>query len=232
MPGYDAPVTGPEADAAADTVPAALPTTAPREEETLDVRRLRTQARLRDAVLRLAADSPVEEVSVTDLVRVARVNRATFYKHAPSPTEVLGRFLYTELDRVRADWLTDIRGGDLSAETVWERASAALLDHLERYDDLYTTGLARHRSAVLYRLLVDHFTDSVRTVLESGLGTIPDSTGTQAWRTDAFSRFVAHGEAGLVEAWLSLPRPRERRLFISAAAATLPDWLVRRPFQT
>lgn len=225
-------MTGPDTDTDATPAPKAGQGSAPWEDEALDVRQLRTQARLREAVLRLAADCPVEDISVTDLVRAARVNRTTFYKHAASPTEVLGRVLYAELDRVRADWLTDIRGGDLPAETVWERASEALLDHLERYDDLYTTGLARHRSAVLYRLLIDHFTDSVRAVLETGLGTIPDGAGSPTWRTEAFSRFVAHGEVGLVEAWLSLPRPRERRLFISAAAAALPDWVVQHPIES
>lgn len=224
-------MTGPNTDPDAALSPTVGTTTALWEDEALDVRQLRTQARLREAVLRLAADCAVEDISVTDLVRAARVNRTTFYKHAASPTEVLGRVLYAELDRVRADWLADIRGGDLAAETVWDRASEALLDHLERYDELYTTGLARHRSAVLYRLLVEHFTDSVRSVLETGLGTIPDGAGSPAWRTEAFSRFVAHGEAGLVEAWLSLPRPRERRLFTSAAAAALPDWVVRRPVE-
>ncbi|MFG3109429.1 hypothetical protein [Streptomyces tendae] len=49
-----------------------------------------------------------------------------------------------------------------------------------------------------------------------------------AWRVDAYSRFVAHGEAGIVEAWLSLPPPRDRRLFVSAVEAMLPTWLAAR----
>jgi AcrR family transcriptional regulator len=197
----------------------------PWEDESLDVRQRRTQARLREAVLRLAAEGPVEEIGVSDLVRAARINRTTFYKHATSPTDVLARVLYADLDGVRAGWLAEAEVGGQPVEAVWEHASGALLDHLERYDDVYTTGLTAGRSAVLYRLLVDHFVASVQAVLRQGGGTAPGE-GPAAWRADAVSRFVAHGEAGLVEAWLALPRPRERRLFVAAAAEMLPAWLI------
>ncbi|MGW4804517.1 TetR/AcrR family transcriptional regulator [Kitasatospora sp. NPDC004272] len=197
--------------------------------EPLDARVRRTRDRLREAVLRLASAQPVEEIAVADLVREARVNRTTFYKHAASPAAVLEQVLYEELDRLRADWIADVLAGGLPVPVVWERASNALLDHLERHDALYTTGLAGHRSAALHQLLVDHFTVSVATLLERDPAAVPGRDGPLAWRVEASSRFLAHGEVGIVEAWLSLPAPRERHLFVSAATALLPSWLVSRP---
>ncbi|MFF2325036.1 MULTISPECIES: TetR/AcrR family transcriptional regulator [unclassified Streptomyces] len=200
-------------------------------EEALDVRTRRTRARLREAVLRLAAQRPVEDISVADLVRAARINRTTFYKHAESPAAVLEQVLYADLDEVRAGWLTDTVTAELTAHEIWERASGALVDHLERHDAIYTAGLAGRRSAVLHHLLVDHFTTSVHTLLDQDPELLPGGEGPAAWRADAYSRFVAHGEVGLVEAWLSLPTPRDRRLFTSAAATLLPPWLATRPRQ-
>ncbi|WP_129840936.1 TetR family transcriptional regulator [Streptomyces sp. RFCAC02] len=195
----------------------------------LDVRARRTRDRLRAAVLRLASERPVEDVAVADLVREARVNRTTFYKHAATPAAVLEQVLYADLDRVRAGWIADALAAELPVPVIWERASGALLDHLERHDALYTVGLVGRRSAVLHRLLVDHFTASVRALLDRDPEKLPDGEGPAEWRLDAYSRFVAHGEAGIVEAWLSRPAPRDRPLFVSAAAALLPPWLAARP---
>ncbi|MCQ4214747.1 TetR/AcrR family transcriptional regulator, partial [Streptomyces longispororuber] len=181
---------------------------------TVDVRVQRTRARLREAVLRLATEQPVEDISVADLVRAARVNRTTFYKHADSPAAVLAQVLYEDLDQVRSKWIDDTLTSGLPAHEVWERASTALIGHLGRHDALYTVGLVGRRSPVLHRLLVDHFIASVRTLLERQPEMLPAApsdqgdTGAAApgaygpvdWRIDAYSRFVAHGEVGLVEA--------------------------------
>jgi AcrR family transcriptional regulator len=180
-------------------------------------------------VLLLAAEQPVESIAVADLVRAARVNRTTFYKHADSPAAVLEGLLYEDLDRVRADWLAETDSAELSVNEVWAHATGALLDHLERYDELYTQGLAGHRSAALHRLLVDHFSVSVQTLIARGPARLPAGAGSAAWRTEAASRFLAHGEVGLVEAWLALPAPRDRTLFASAAQTLLPAWLIQPP---
>ncbi|MFJ2959061.1 TetR/AcrR family transcriptional regulator [Streptomyces sp. NPDC087270] len=217
--------TAPEGSAAAGSA-AAGPAADTVAADTVDVRVLRTRQRLREAVLLLASRQPVEEIAVADLVRAARVNRTTFYKHAASPAHVLEEVLYAELDRIRANWIADTVAARLPADEIWERASNELADHLERHDALYTAGLAGQRSAILYRLLVDHFTASVHALLARDPHLLPDGEGSVAWRTEAHSRFVAHGEAGVVEAWISLPAPRDRRLFVSAVAAALPAWLV------
>ncbi|MFD8690598.1 TetR/AcrR family transcriptional regulator [Streptomyces sp. NPDC059651] len=205
------------------------PTGAPSGEPALDVRVRHTRNRLREAVLRLASEQPVENIAVADLVREAGVNRTTFYKHAGSPAAVLEQVLYEELDGVRAVWISDVLAAELPVHEIWERASGALLDHLEHHDALYTVGLVGHRSAALHHLLVEHFTASVSTLLERSPEAVPGQEGPLAWRVEATSRFMAHGEVGIVEAWLSLPAPRERRLFVSAATALLPSWLIPRP---
>ncbi|WP_107080231.1 TetR/AcrR family transcriptional regulator [Streptomyces sp. NBRC 109706] len=233
MPGKEHPTVpqhgqDPTPDATAPPAAPAAPTAGVSEaagDGELDVRARRTRARLREAVLRLASERPVEDISVADLVRAARVNRTTFYKHATSPAAVLERVLYAELDQVRAGWIADAAAATLPIEATWERASGALIDHLERHDAVYTAGLVGRRSAILHHLLVDHFAVSVRAFLARDPELLPDGEGSREWRIEAHSSFVAHGEAGLVEAWLSRPAPRDRRLFVSAAATALPPWL-------
>lgn len=190
-------------------------------EEPLDVRVRRTRESLQGAVLRLASATPVEEIAVADLVREARINRTTFYKHAAGPAEVLEQVLYADLDRLRADWLT----GATSRQRSWDEYSGALADHLERFDGVYTVGLVGRRSAILHRLLVGHFAASVEALLDAMPQLLPGGVGSPEWRTSAYSGFIAHGQAGIVEAWLTQPRPRDRLLLISASAEMLPAWL-------
>jgi len=103
-----------------------------------------------------------------------------------------------------------------------------MADHLCRFDALYTAGLVGHRSATLYRLLVDHFTTTATMFLEQNQALLPPGDGPASWRTLAHGAFLAHGTAGVVEAWLSLPAPRDTRLFISAAVEVLPAWALSR----
>ncbi|MFE4449252.1 TetR/AcrR family transcriptional regulator [Streptomyces sp. NPDC056796] len=220
MPGSDQPAMDPAASDAA-------PPSSAAGASALDVRVRRTRARLFEAVVLLASEQPVEDITVADLVRTARVNRTTFYKHASSPAEVLEQVLYADLDRVRAEWINDATAARLPVDVVWERASGALLDHLERHEAVYTAGLVGRRSAILHHLLVDHFATSVRTLLDRDPGLLPEGEGPAQWRVQAQSSFLAHGETGLVEAWLSRPAPRDRRLFVSAASEALPAWLIR-----
>jgi AcrR family transcriptional regulator len=193
----------------------------------LDVRFRRTRSRLQEAVLRLAAERPVEEISVADLVRAARVNRATFYHHAQSPSDVLAQALYADLDRIRAGWLAETALPHLPTQESWQHAAHLLLDHLDRHDAVYTRGLAGPQpSAVLQHLLVDHFAVTLRALIDRNpLLPLPGQAGPDDWRAQAYSSFVAHGEVGIVAAWLALPLPRERSLFVSAATVVLPEWL-------
>ncbi|WP_037870058.1 TetR/AcrR family transcriptional regulator [Streptomyces sp. SPB074] len=219
-----------------------------------DVRVRRTWARLSEAVLRLAAERPVEEVAVADLVRAAGVNRSTFYKHAPSPAAVLERVLYAELDEIRAAWIAETKtegrgagteGADAPAASTpaadapaagagpagaapgtWHGATAALAEHVLRYEAVYTVGLVGQRSPALYRLLAEHLRTSVRVHVARDPGALPDGAGPPEWRAEAWSRFVAQGQVGVMEAWLSLPGEREVGLFVGAVEEVLPAWLV------
>ncbi|GAA1614155.1 TetR/AcrR family transcriptional regulator [Actinoplanes couchii] len=190
-------------------------------EDDLDVRIRRTRDRLRRAVLELASEHPVEEITVADLVRVARINRTTFYKHAASPADVLAEILYADLDRIRAGWLD----GAATIPETWERSAAELAEHLLRYDALYTVGLVGQRSAVLYRLLIDHFAASARGLMDRDPALLPDGPGPREWRARAYSSFIAHGQVGIIEAWLSEPTPRDPALLISVSAATMSTGL-------
>ena len=64
----------------------------------MDPRIERTTAALRTAVLELATEHDIDDVTVSQVATRAGINRATFYDHASSPAELLTGILRTELD--------------------------------------------------------------------------------------------------------------------------------------
>lgn len=48
-----------------------------------------TKQLLRDAFLRLMADRPASKITVTDICRLAEINRSTFYLHYSEPNDLL-----------------------------------------------------------------------------------------------------------------------------------------------
>lgn len=80
----------------------------------MDARATRTRTALHDAVLALAAEQPIDEISAAAVSRAAGITRDTFYRHAESPLELLADALGSELDalRTRLDETPTIRDAE------------------------------------------------------------------------------------------------------------------------
>lgn len=190
----------------------------------VDARILHTTAALREAVLRLAADRPVSEITVADVTRAAGINRATFYSHAVSPGSLLADVLTPELDRIREDDAAAHRAAvergagpeDLAAIT--RRGIDAVIDHVTAHRDIYERALPDPNDGSLHRLLVDHFTvSSAMHISELDPATKPDIID------DVAAGFVAQGFVGAIEAWLAGPR-RSRRALVATITQSFPGW--------
>ena len=48
----------------------------------------RTEQRIRDALLKLLANKPLADITVSELAREAHVSRSTFYEHFGNPDDV------------------------------------------------------------------------------------------------------------------------------------------------
>ncbi|GAA4840280.1 hypothetical protein GCM10023221_17530 [Luteimicrobium xylanilyticum] len=162
----------------------------------MDRRTVRTRAALRAAVLELAAQRDVGDLSVVEVARRAGINRVTFYDHAPSPAALLVAALAEELDEIRsrllepgvaavpgADGAGDAPGADDPSDPleVVDRVARAVADHVERHAAVYERALVRETSstsgatlsAPLSTLLADHFTRTLETFLARHPGLRP-----------------------------------------------------------
>jgi AcrR family transcriptional regulator len=186
----------------------------------MDARAVRSRAKLRRAVLELARDTPVAELSVTRVARAAAVHRSTFYEHASSPDELLRTALVAELDGIR-DGLLAEPGRDI-AEVVQE-TTRRVLEHVHAHAPVYRRGLG---SGELAGLLGAHFEGSARLLLDAGRLSIPlrvDGVADDVL-VDGALRFVARGTVGVIQTWLELPGDPGVDVAEAMYRALLPSW--------
>ncbi|WP_084125863.1 TetR/AcrR family transcriptional regulator [Demequina sp. NBRC 110054] len=177
---------------------------------TVDPRFARSAAALETAVLQLAAERPIEDLSVSEIARAAHVSRATFYNHAESPEELLGRVLSAGLDTVRANFLGSFVEGDLLTE--WRNSESALLAHVEEHQDVYRMALAptkANRGTAMSAMLARHIEGSLLEFAErSAPHRVNDPE--ERLRLEMEVAFTSHGLVGALRAWLMSPEPRDR----------------------
>lgn len=188
----------------------------------MDPRSARTQAALRTAVLDLAADRPIHEITAQELAAAAGISRRTLYNHASDPADVLVAVLLEDIGALAVRFFDHFRSDPNRPpvrEAAWESGERELAEHLERFSAVYRSGLAEqnwHLSPPLARMLQDSFEEGMSLVLQ-------DSTQTEAERAIA-RRFIAHGLVGAIEAWLIQP-DRSPESFASSVLSLLPHWL-------
>jgi len=159
----------------------------------VDARILNTAAALKTAILTLAAKTPISRITVSDVTREAGINRATFYAHYTSPSELLASTLTGELDDVRrAD--TELRAdSDLPAEQVTRQAVAAMAEHIDRHLAIYRLALGDPTDGTMQHVLSSHLTVSSLKHLSESVApeNIPGNP-------EFVAAFVANGLVGAI----------------------------------
>jgi AcrR family transcriptional regulator len=170
------------------------------------------------AIVDLASERPISQVTIADLADRAGVTRATFYNHYASPLELLIRVLVADLERVhRLEDERRIEGGRTAAEML-RLSIADVADHIERFKPVYLHAVHDPADGGVYEALVRHFTDyAVAFIARSTHPDLPEANH------NVVAQFVAHGFAGAIKAWLGDYSVTKGDL-VEAAVACAPVW--------
>jgi AcrR family transcriptional regulator len=190
----------------------------------MDARQRRSRAALRGAVLELAAERSISEVTATDIAAAAGVHRTTFYQHAASPVDLLLDALGAEIDEARERTLTDTAAAPVEAIVA---VSRAVIEHIDHHAAVYRRGLGPESGGgSLHRMLGDHFLTSIQLLREQGRVTdAPVPAGLDdAYVQAASDRHHADGAVGAIAVWLDLPSPRDPDDFIGILDVIQPAW--------
>jgi AcrR family transcriptional regulator len=188
--------------------------------ERIDPRITRSTQALESAIVELAAERPVSQITVAELADRAAVTRATFYNRYGSPLELLIQVLNADLERAhRAEDKRRAEGGYPAAQLL-RMSIEDVAKHVERFKPVYQHALRDPADRGVYEALVRHFAGYAQNFIARA--THPDLPG---GNHHVVGRFLAHGFAGAIEAWVGDDSLTTEDL-VEASAACAPIWWV------
>jgi AcrR family transcriptional regulator len=188
----------------------------------MDARQRRSRERLHQAVLRLAEERPVTQVSVSELAREAGVHRSTFYEHASSVDDLLRQALMVDLDALRERLLVD---DTVDVAEVATEVTVGVMRHIQQHIAIYRRDLAYTSEVGLRSMLGAHFLESGRLLLELTRKRIevPGTGVSRDVAADIAARMVADGTVGAIAGWLERPELSIED-FMPVYVQMLPSW--------
>lgn len=151
--------------------------------------------RLRNALLQMLKHTELDKICVTELCRLAEVNRTSFYRYYTLPKEVLQELL----EELAEGLLQIARLPQDSGER--EKAILSFCGELYRRADIIRTLISRSDSGGSEGEFRDLVTQHVCGAMADNSGTLPRSTTLAA-------AFFAGGLWRLLRSWLQEEKPR------------------------
>ncbi|MFJ3307502.1 TetR/AcrR family transcriptional regulator [Streptomyces sp. NPDC086549] len=186
--------------------------------DRIDPRITRTTRAFEQAIVDLAAQRPVSQITVAELADRAGVTRATFYNRYSTPLDLLIQVLYADLERGHRREEERRAQGGYSAPELLRLATEEVADHVERYMAVYRHALEDPADSGVYEALVRHFSEyALAFMARSDRPGLPDAN------RRVIAQFMAHGFAGAIRAWLDDPSVTKDDM-VDASVACAPAW--------
>lgn len=163
--------------------------------ESSDRRIKKSKSALKDALLTLMERKEFDEIAITDIVKLAELNRGTFYKHYPYKEELLDEIL----EDITADLIASYRAPYQHHHTFEVKslpsATIKLFDHVEHYAKFY-------KLLVKTNALAD-FQNKLHLVLKKlFLDDLTDMTPNPQIDQELLAGYRAHGLLGMIIDWI------------------------------
>lgn len=186
----------------------------------VDARIRATTAALERAIIALSSEQPVSGLTVLQVTEAAGINRATFYRHADSPSSLLSDVLRRDLDAIRADDRERRRRHRIDTTVeVFPHSLSLVADHVERFFPIYRRTFADPANAEAGLVLTEHFSESCRIILGTfDAGVVPNIP------TAITARFLGYALTGAVSAWVAEGSGLSRADFLVGADQLFPEW--------
>ncbi len=183
----------------------------------IDARIAQTRSRLTEAILELAATTPVSSISVAAVARRAGINRATFYDHYSSPSDLLADALSAEFDAMRRRYLA-LHDASASPAEALRTGLHRLLGYVESRRAIYERALGGTPEPEVTRILSDAFSAACFGVLQETVDPpLPRD------RARVIAAFAASGAVASIGDWLASP-DLSRDELIDVLVEAFPRW--------
>ncbi len=181
----------------ADVVPTVSPMTGNDDRARVDPRVLRTRRLLQDALLTLAREKTLADITVADVADRATVNRSTFYQHYPDTDTLLADALDLQASQFGVDLATIVPDAPVDEPPdVMVRYAQLIAENVELYRD----ALGPHGSAVAVARLHVRF----RELILEAMATIGGTPVEAQMPPQIIAAAMAGSVIGVFSAWIQL----------------------------
>ncbi|MDR2664999.1 MAG: TetR/AcrR family transcriptional regulator [Oscillospiraceae bacterium] len=154
-----------------------------------DRRTMYTNRALKDSIIKLLRDKPVDKITVKELCEAADINRSTFYAHYGSPADLMHK-IERDLLRDLEEYLADANAGDGAREM--SRRIAILFEYVARNADVCITVLGEHGNVRFQRELM---------ALIQNTGILMAANDGDGEKIEYLIKFIVSGSIGVVQKW-------------------------------
>ncbi len=175
-----------------------MDTITPVKPKKLDRRQIRTKRRIREALMTLVTEKPVEKITIKELAERADIDRKTFYLHYGSISEVL-----TEMQRELLEKLESVVSGydlfrrDFDALALFREINGIVLES----SDFYSRMLVMDRYSFFY----DKLKESMKNCLAEKYSQQLENTAVSQVKLDLYLEYVITGVLSVYVYWLKHP---------------------------
>lgn len=189
-----------------------------------DPRWQRTRQALSRAVLKLAAEHPIRQISVNQLTKEAGVDRSTFYNHAASPEALLQAILTTEVEGVYQQFRREFDKHSHSPYDLQEQGLRGVLAHIVARQAIYRSSLHNGAGNLVQSVIGTQFTSATREMLDEGLYPFDTPLTPTEFEKEFAARSVSAGMVGGITAWLLGDDDLSIDCFTHSFHLFLPSW--------
>lgn len=160
----------------------------------MDPRATRTREQLQQAVLALANERPLDDITIGDIAERAAVNRSSFYQHYSDKEVLLADALEVIIDAAAAPLRRQLQQGGPPA---MPPELIGYLEHIAAYAPLYRSVLGEHGSAAVAARLRRRIEQIVGETVTATAATARDDVP-----VDVVSAGIAGSTLGVITAWV------------------------------
>ena len=140
--------------------------------EKVDLRIIKTNKVLYEALLDLLKEQTFEEIKVSDICAKALVNRSTFYAHFNDKFELVASFM----NDLKNELLSQLNNIDknITLKEYYLKLIEVFLNHIDGQEDVYKSILINNRNSIIMDMMYNTIAEDIRTRVKDNELNVPD----------------------------------------------------------
>ncbi len=164
---------------------------------TTDLRIIKTKQALHAALLTLLSQKPLEQISIAEICREAKVNRGTFYLHYEQKEGLFEEYFQEIMEDLYQSYEEPYRAVTTLDTHQLDPNTIRIFHHIERFKIFYRIVFSKNVPLTYYYMLFD----GIYSLLKRDITLHHEHQMTESISIDYYSAYQANAIIGLIIQW-------------------------------